>query len=188
MEETHTGTVLATIYALQKKRDELREEVNELKKQLSAWHKKLKAIAKEVDEEKACADVAKKKLQGVCDTLQQVEKERDEARAAQQWVPDGSIPLQPDQGMQQLRQELAAAKKELEQLRARMSASAPVADVAKLWSQLQEAQAALTAQQGAVPESILQTQVTALEKECQKVRGRVQELLDESQTLQNQYQ
>ncbi len=28
VDETHAGTVLATIYALQKKRDELREEVN----------------------------------------------------------------------------------------------------------------------------------------------------------------
>ncbi len=69
-----------------------------------------------------------------------------------------------------------------------MSASAPAADVAKLRSQLQEAQAALTAQQGAVPESILQNQVTALEQECQKAWGHVQELLDEGQTLQNQYQ
>ncbi len=49
-------------------------------------------------------------------------------------------------------------------------------------------QAALTAQQGAVLESVLQTRVTALEQECQKARGRIQELLDEGQTLQNQYQ
>ncbi len=146
MEESHSGTVLATIYALQWKWDELRKEVNELKKQRSARRKKLKAIAKEVTEEKARANAAEKKLQGVRDTLQQVEKERDEAQAAQQLAPERSIPLQPDQGTQ-----------EFEQLRARMSASAPAADVAKLRPQLQKAQAALTAQQGAVPESVLQT-------------------------------
>ncbi len=53
VKETHAGIVLATIYVLQKKRDELREEVNMLKKQRSARRKKLKAIAKEVAEEKA---------------------------------------------------------------------------------------------------------------------------------------
>ncbi len=89
--------------------------------------------------------------------------------------------------MQQLRQELDAAKQELEQLRAHTSASTPAAEVNKLRFQLQEAQAALTAQQDAVPESVLQTRVTALEQECQKARDRIQELLDEGQTLQNQY-
>ncbi len=103
VDETHAGTVLATIYALQNKRDDLRQEVNELKKQRSAQCKKVKAIAKEVDQAKALANAAEEELQSVRDTSQQAENERDEARAAQQQAPDGSITPQPDQGTQQLK-------------------------------------------------------------------------------------
>ncbi len=138
-------------------------------------------------EEKARADAADEELQWVRDTLQQTEQERDAAQAAQAQAPAGYAPILPEQGTQQLCQELEAAKQELEQLCVRMSASAPTANVAKLQSQLQEAQAALTAQQGAVPESVLQTRVTALEQECQKAQCRVQELMNEGQTLQNRY-
>ncbi len=109
------------------------------------------------------------------DALHQAEQEMDEAWAAQQQASDGSTqPL-----MQQFRQELAAVKQELEQLRSRMSAPTPAAEVAKLQSQLQEAQAALTAQQSAVPESVSQARVTALEQECQQAQGHIHELLDE---------
>ena len=188
VDETHAGTVLATIYALQKKRDELLEEVAKLKAHRTFRHKQLREARKEVENEKARADAAEKRLQDVEDALQKAVRERDEARAAQPQAPAGPLQPLPDQGAQQLREELAAAKQELEQLCARMSASAPAAEVAQLQSHLQEAQAALTAQQGAVPESDLQTRVTALEQECWKAQGRVQELLDEGQTLQNQYQ
>ncbi len=102
------------------------------------------------------------------------------AQIAQPQAPAGPLQPLPDEGAQQLRQELVAAKQELEQLRASTSASAQAAEVAQLQSQLQEAQAALTAQQGAVPESDLQTRVSALEQECQKAQSHVQEILDEA--------
>ncbi len=68
----------------------------------------------ETKTQKARADTAAKELQGVSDTLQQAERERDEAWAAQSQVPDGSTQTLPNQGMQQLRQELATAKQDLE--------------------------------------------------------------------------
>ncbi len=78
MDETHAGTVLATIYALQKMRDELREEVNKLKAHQTLRRKQLREARKEGDEEKARADAPEKKLQEVEDTLQQAVRERDE--------------------------------------------------------------------------------------------------------------
>ena len=68
----------------------------------------------EIETQKVHAGTAAKELQGVRDTLQQAEWERYEARAAQSQVPDGSTQTLPNQGMQQLRQELATAKQDLE--------------------------------------------------------------------------
>ncbi len=60
VEETHAGTVLATIYTLQKKQDELRQEVQDLKTHRADRRKWLNAIAREVKEEKVHADAAEK--------------------------------------------------------------------------------------------------------------------------------
>ena len=89
--------------------------------------------------------------------------------------------------MQQLRQELEAAKQELEWYRVHTCPPIQANKVATLWLQLQEAQAALRAQQAACPVSDPQARVVALELECQKARGRIQELLEEGQKLQNQF-
>ena len=187
-DETHGGAVLATIYALQNKRDDLHQEVRELKKHWSTWRKQLKEAAKEARQEKVRADAAEEELQRVHDTLQQAKQERDEARAAQPQAPAGPTQTLLDQGTQQLRQDLAPAKQELEQLRSRTSALTPTVDVAKMQSQLQEAKTTLAAQRGAVPDSVLQAWINALEQEGQRAQGRILELLDEGQTLQNQYQ
>ncbi len=119
--------------------------------------------------------------------LRHAEQERDAALAAQPQAAGGSTQSVPDQGTQQLRQELTATKQELEQLRARTSAPANADEVAKLQSQLQEAQAALRAQQAVVPVSDPQARVIALEQECYKAQACIQELLDQGQTLQNRY-
>ncbi len=100
------------------------------------------------------ADTAEEELQRGRDTLQQAEQERDEARAAQSQAPARPTQTLPDQGTQHLRQELAAAKQELEQLCSQTSVLTPTVDVAQLQSQLQEAQTALAAQWGTVPDSL----------------------------------
>ncbi len=187
VDETHADTVLTTIYALQKKRDELREEVNKLKAHQTLQRKQLREARKEADEEKAHADAAEKRLQEVEDALQQAVRERDEAQAAQPQAPAGSVQPPPDQGMEQLRQELAAAQEELERFRAHTCTPAAADEVARLQSQLQEAQATLRAQQAVMPASDPQGQVIALEQECQTAQGRIRELLDQGQMLQNQY-
>ncbi len=136
---------------------------------------------------KARADTAEEDLRKGRDALHQPEQERDEARAGHQQVPTGSAQTLPDPGTQQLCQELAADKQGLEHIRSQEGASTPVMDVAKLRSQLHEAQAALTAQRVIVPESALQNQVATLEQECQQAQGHVQELLNKGQALQGRY-
>ena len=53
VDETHAGAIVATIYALQKKRDELWEEVNKLKVHRTLRRKQLKEARKERDDGKA---------------------------------------------------------------------------------------------------------------------------------------
>lgn len=137
--------------------------------------------------QQAHANAAERELQEVRDALQQAEQEWDEARAGHQQVPTGSFQALPDPGTQKFHQELAATKQELEQLCSRMSAPSPAVDVAKLQSQLQEAQITLAAQRATMPESILQTRVAIFEHQCQKAQGHIQELLDEGQALQDRY-
>ncbi len=103
-------------------------------------------------------------------------------------MPVGQPQTPPDQGTQQLRQELDAAKQELEQHRAHRCAPTDANEVAQLRSQLQEAQDTLQAQQAPIPVSEAQTRLAALEQEYQKAQARIQELTDKGQALQNQYQ
>ncbi len=125
-------------------------------------------------------------MQVVEEALQQVTRKRDEARAGQSQAPAGPVQPVPDQGAQQLHQELDAAKQELERYRAHTCAPANV-DVAQLQLQLQKVQAALKAHQAAIPVSDPQGQVVALEQECQTAQGRIREFLEEGQKLQNQF-
>ncbi len=60
-------------------------------------------------------------------------------------------------------------------------------DVAKLQSQLQEAQTALVAQQAASPDPALRERITALEQQSLQAQGWIQELLDKGQSLQDKY-
>ncbi len=114
-------------------------------------------------------------------------KERDEARAGQPQAAAGPFQTPSDQGMQQLRQELEAANQELGRFRAHTCAPTNADKVARMQSQLQEAQAALRAQQAAVPLSDAQARLVALEQECQRAKGRIQELLEEGQKLQTEH-
>ena len=132
-------------------------------------------------------DGAEQKLQTAEDALQQTVRESDAARAGQPQLPAGQPQAPPDQGTQQLRQELDAAKQELEQHRAHRCAPTDANEVARLRLQLQEAQATLQAQQAPIPVSEAQTRVVTLEQECQTAQARIQELMDEGQTLQNCY-
>ncbi len=129
VDETHAGTILATIYALQQKRDELKEEVRKLKAHRTLRRKQLQEARKETGEVQARLDVAEKKLQGVENALQQAVWERDAALAGHQQVPAGPAQPMPDQSAQQLRQELDAAKQELEQYRAHRCAPANADEV-----------------------------------------------------------
>ena len=173
VDETHAGAILATIYALQQKRDELNEEVWKLKAHRDLRRKQLREARAETKAQEACADVAEKKLQGVEDALQQAVRERDAARAGHPQVPAGPPQAQPDQGPQQLRQELDAAKQELEQYQTHRCAPTDANEVAQLRSQLQEAQATLQAQWAFIPVSEAQNRVTALEQECQRAQARI---------------
>ncbi len=103
-------------------------------------------------------------------------------------MPVGQPQAPLDQGTQQLRQELDAAKQKLEQHRAHRCAPTDANEVAQLQLQLQEAQATLRAQQAPVPVSEAQARVAALEQECQRAQTRIQDLTDKGQALQNQYQ
>ena len=188
VDETHVGTILATIYALQQKRDEVKEEVRKLKAHRTIRRKQLREVRKETGKVQARLDAAEKKLQEVENALQQAVRERDAALVAHQQVPAGPAQPMPDQGAQQLPQELDAAKQELEQYRAHRCAPANGDKVVRLQSQLQEAQAALAARQAAIPVSDPQGWVVALEQGCRKAQGRIQELMGEGQKLQNQYQ
>ncbi len=188
VDEAHAGALLATIYALQQKRDELKEEVRKLKAHRTLRRKQLREARKEKEDAEARADAAEKQLQGVEDALQQAVRERDAALAGQPQLPAGQPQAPPDQGMQQLRQELDAAKQELEQYRTHRCAPTDANEVAQLRSWLQEAQVALQAQQAPIPVTEAQRRVAALEQECQKAQACIQELTDEGQALQNRYQ
>ncbi len=187
VDEGHVGALLATIYALQHKSDELKEEVRKLTANRIQHRKQLKEARNAKKEAEARADAAEKKLQGVEDALQQAVRERDAARAGQPQLPAGQPQAPPDQGTLQLRQELDAAKQELEQHRAHRCAPTDANEVAQLRSQLQEAQANLQAWQAPIPVSEAQTRLAALEQEYQKAQARIQELMDQGQTLQDWY-
>ncbi len=187
VDETHVGAVLATIHALQKEYNELEGEVKQLKAHRALRRKQLKEARSGRKEQTAHADAAEKRLQEVENALQQAIRERDVARAGQPQVPAGPPQPLPDQSTQQLRQELDAVKQELEQYRAHRCAPANGDEVAQLQSQLQQAQAALKAYQAAIPVSDSQAGVVALEQKCQEAQGRIQELLEEGQKLQNQF-
>ncbi len=187
VDEAHAGALLATIYALQQKRDELKEEVQKLTANRIQRRKQLKEARKAKIEAEKRADAAEKQLQGVEDALQQAVRERGAGRAGQPLLAPGQPQAPPDQGTQQLRQELDAAKQELEQHRAHRCAPTDANEVAQLRSQLQEAQVALRAQQAPILVSEAQTRMAALEQECQRAQARIQELMDEGQTLQNRY-
>ncbi len=188
VDEAHAGALLATIYALQQKRDELKEEVRTLKTHRALRRKQLQEARAETKKVQARLDAAEKKLQTTEDALQQTVRERDAARAGQPQLPAGPPQAPPDQGAQQLRQELDAARQELERHRAHQCASTDANEVARLRSQLQEVQAAVQAQPAPVPVSEAQTRIAALEQECQKAQARIRELTDEGQALQNRYQ
>ena len=98
MDEAHVGALLATIYALQQKRDELKEEVRKLKAHRTLRHKQLREARKETEEVQACLDAAEKKLQGVEGAVQQAVWERDAARAGPPQLPAGQHQAPPDQG------------------------------------------------------------------------------------------
>ncbi len=141
VEETHVGTILATIYALQQEHDELCEEVTTLTANRTRRRKQLRDARKETTNTQARLDAAEKRLQEVEAALQQAVKKRDEARAGQPQAAAGPFQTPPDQGMQQLRQELEAANQELGRFRAHTCAPTNADEVARLQSQLQEAQA-----------------------------------------------
>ncbi len=187
MDETHAGTILATIYALQQKRDELKKEVRKLKAHQTLRRKQLREARTEKSEVQACLDAAEKKLQEVEDALQQAVRERDAALAAHQQVPARPAQPMPDQGAQKLRQELDATKQELERYRTHRCAPTDTEEVAKLRLQLQEVQAALKAHQAAVPVSDSQNRASVLEQECQKAQARSQKLQNQYQELQNKH-
>ncbi len=172
MDEVHAGAILATIHALQNRWDELRKEVVEMKQHRTSGHKQLREARKETKDQTVCADAAEADLQRVRDALHQAEEERDEAQAAHQKALIKSTQTLADQGIQLLRQELDAAQKELEHLRSWGGVSTPAANAAKLQSQLQEAQAALAAQQAVSPDAALQQWIATPEQECQQARGR----------------
>ncbi len=65
VEETHAGTVLATIYALQQERDELHEEVTTLTANQTRHHKQLRDARKDTTNTQACLNAAEKRLQEV---------------------------------------------------------------------------------------------------------------------------
>ncbi len=60
MDEAHAGALLATIYTLQQKRDELKEEVRKLTANWIQRRKQLKEARKAKQEAEARADAAKK--------------------------------------------------------------------------------------------------------------------------------
>ena len=130
MDEAHVGALLATIYALQQKRDELKEEVRKLKANRIQRRKQLKEARNAKKKAEARAAAAEKQLQGVEDALQQAVRERDAARAGQPQLPAGQPQAPPDQGTLQLRQELDAAQQELEQHRAHRCAPTDANEVA----------------------------------------------------------
>ncbi len=99
VDEAHTGAILATIYALQQKRDELKEEVQKLKTHRTLRRKQLWEARKETEEVQARLDTAEKKLQRVENALQQAVQERDAARNGQSQEPAGPLQAPPDQGM-----------------------------------------------------------------------------------------
>ena len=136
VDETHAGAILATVHTLQKERDELEGEVKQLKAHRVLRRKQLKEARTGKREHTVCADAAEKRPQEVETALQQAIWERDAARTGQPQVPAGPPQHLPDQGTQQLRQELDAAKQELEQYRAHRCDPANVDEVAQLQSQL----------------------------------------------------
>ena len=186
VDEAHAGAVLATVHALQKERDELEGEVKQLKAHQALCRRQLREAWSGKKEGSERAAAAEKRLQEVENALQQAIRARDAARAGQPQVPAGPPQPLPDQSTQQLRQELDAAKQELEQCRAHRCAPTDANEVAQLQLQLQEAQAALKAHQAAVPVSESQNRAIVLEQEYQKAQARIQELMEEGQK-QNQY-
>ncbi len=114
VDEAHAGALLATIYALQQKHDELKEEVRTLKTHRALRHKQLREARAETKKVQARLDAPEQKLQTTEDALQQTVRERDAARAGQTPLPAGPLQAPPDQGAQQLHQELDAATQELE--------------------------------------------------------------------------
>ena len=117
VDEAHAGALLATIYALQEKHEELKEEVRKLKAHRALRRKQLREARKATGDVQVHLDAAEKKLREVEGALQQAVRERDAARAGQPQLPAGQPQALPDQGTQQLREELDAAKQELEQHR-----------------------------------------------------------------------
>ncbi len=111
MDEDHAGAILATIHALQNKRDELRKEVVELKQHQTSRHKQLREARQETKDQKARAATAKGDLQRVLDALHQTEEEWDEAQVSHQKALTKSTQTLAEQGVQQLLQELATTKK-----------------------------------------------------------------------------
>ncbi len=106
VDEAHAGALLATIYTLQQQRDELKEEVRTLKTHRALRRKQLREARAETKKVQARLDAAEQKLQTTEDALQQTVRERDAARAGQPQLPAGPPQAPPDQGAQQLRQEL----------------------------------------------------------------------------------
>ncbi len=69
MDEAHVCALLATIYALQQKRDELKEEVWKLKAHRTLRRKQLREARDETKAVQARLDAAEQKLQGTEDAL-----------------------------------------------------------------------------------------------------------------------